>query len=79
MVKFGYKYVKYMIGVFIKCTNHNTHVYCDILDIFIKKFIKVFIKSVVFHHVGLLWLIQTKDNIEFDGDKICAHWCKERQ
>ena len=46
----------------------------------VKKYINpVFIKVVVFHHVGILWLIQTKDNIEFDGENICAHWCKERQ
>ena len=36
----------------------------------------IFIKSVVFHHVGLSWMIQTKEKIEFYADEIVSHCCK---
>ena len=34
------------------------------------------IKFVVFNHVGILWMIQPKEQIEFDVDEVFAHWCK---
>ena len=42
-----------------------------------KDIIRVFIKAVfVFHHIGISWLLQAKEQIELDVDETCAHWCK---
>ena len=51
--------------VWIKCNNCNKHVHCQILTLISEDIISVFIKAVVFHHVGLSRMIQTKEQIEF--------------
>ena len=38
--------------------------------------LSVFIESVVFHHVGLSCLIETKDQYDFTIDKTFPHWCE---
>ena len=35
-----------------------------------------FIKSIVFHHVALSWMIKTREKFEFDFDEKNHHWCK---
>ena len=34
-----------------------------------KEILPVFIKTVVFHHVGFSWMIETKDKIHFAVDE----------
>ena len=76
IVKFVYKYGKYLIDVYIQCENFNKHVHCEVLYTFTKYIIPSFIKSVVFPHVFISWLIQTKEQIQFDVDKTCSRWYK---
>ena len=30
----------------------------------------------MFHHVGIYWMIHTKEKIEFGVDEMIYHWCK---
>ena len=32
-------------------------------------------KSVVFHYVGLLWMIETKENFTFSVNEYYVEWC----
>ena len=57
--------------VWIECTNSNKHVNGKMSDTITKDIIPVFIESVVFRHVGISLLIQTKEQIDFDADKTC--------
>ena len=40
-----------------------------------KEILPVFIKAFVFHHVGLSWMIETKEQINFAVDKQYVYWC----
>ena len=42
-----------------------------------KDHILVFIKAVVFQHVGLSWLMNSRNNTEFDFECECPIWVKE--
>ena len=50
-------------SVRIQCTNCNKYFHCQIPKIVAKDVIPVFIKVVVFHHVGISRIIQTKEKI----------------
>ena len=39
---------------------------CEMSYIYTKDIILVFIRSILFHNVGISWLIQTKYKIDFD-------------
>ena len=73
MVQFGYIYDKYLIVVYIPCAICNKNVNFDMYDIVAKGIIVVFIKAVLFIHVGLSWLIQAKKKIELYIDETCTH------
>ena len=64
MVKFNYKQNstdQNLVGIYIKCINGKHEVYCKIDNIKDNYHIIVFIKAIVLQHVGISWLIQTKD------------------
>ena len=50
-------------SVRIQCTNCNKYFHCQISKIVSIGIITVFIKVVVFHHVGISRIIQTKEKI----------------
>ena len=51
-------------------------VHFEILYSVTKDIITVFIKAVVFNHVYLPWLIQTKEQNLFGADEEFLCWCK---
>ena len=68
MVKFDYKPTgtgHHLICLEIKCANYQQVFYYKIESIKDKDHILVFIKYIVFKHVGILWLIQAKETTEF--------------
>ena len=78
MVKFEYKYDD-LTSVWIHCTNCNIYVHFQTSKIVWKEIIPVFIKVVVFHHVYLSWMIQTKYQIQVDGDEYVSNFCRDAQ
>ena len=58
IVKFEYENNIELIGVYIHFDGCKRHVHCNISEAVGKYIITVFIKSVVFHHVGILWLFK---------------------
>ena len=63
--KFINKDNNYLIDVWIQCTSLNIHVHYEISNLFKKDTMPSCIKAVVLHHVGIHWLILTKEIINF--------------
>ena len=58
MIKFKYRNNTELVGVWIQCDSCKRHVYCKILEAFIKDNYLSFIKDIVFQNVGTSWLNQ---------------------
>ena len=41
----------------------------DIMNTTYKDIIIIFLLNTMFHHVGMLWLIETHDQLQYDMDK----------
>ena len=63
MVQFSYKDNEDLARVLIICARSKRNVNFNISDKVGKDTIHVFIKSVVFHHVDISWLIQSEDKL----------------
>ena len=55
-------------GECIKCTNCNKHIHFYISILILEDIIPVFIKAIVFNHVGISYIIKSKEKIEFPVD-----------
>ena len=54
------------IGFLTKCVNSERDINFYMTNKEVKSIIPIFIKIVLFQHVGLYWLIQSKYQIEYD-------------
>ena len=64
------------IFLIIHCGHFNININCDIIEAVGKYIIQYFIKSVVFQHVGIPCLIQSKEKMYFNVDEAYSHWIK---
>ena len=64
MVQFEYKFFD-TTGVWIQCNNSNKFQISKTLE---KYILPVFIKAVMFHHVGIYWMIETREQDELSVD-----------
>ena len=62
-------------GVWIKFTHCNKKVTFQFSETFTIYILPVFINAVVFHHLGLSWIIETKDHYGFSVDEKFPNWC----
>ena len=60
------KIISELSDVFVQCKNCNRNLHFKITEEVGKYIIPVFIKAIVFQHVGLSWLIWSKEKIGFD-------------
>ena len=64
-----------VIDVCIQCNRWNKVVTLQFSETVTIDIFTVFIKAVVFHHVGLLWMIEAKDKYQFSVDDHFIEWC----
>ena len=62
-------------GVWIMCTHCNKLVHFSLSETVTIDILPVFIKAIVFHHVGLSWMIETRYQYDFSVDKYFPCWC----
>ena len=65
-----------MNGVWIQCKIFKNSFHFQISKTVSKYIIPVFIRAILFHRVGILWMIQTKEKIDFSDDENLSCWCK---
>ena len=61
--------------VLIQCNNFSKSENFELYETVTIDILIVFIKDIVFHNVGLSWMILTKDQYEFDVEENCIEWC----
>ena len=61
--------------LWIKCANLNKKINCKFSETVTIDILPSFIKSIVFHLVGLSCLIETKDQYDFAVDEHFTPWC----
>ena len=64
-----------VIEVSIHYNHCNKTVTCEFSETVTIEILTVFIKAVVFHHVGLSRMILTKEKYEFSFKEIFIEWC----
>ena len=68
MVKYQFE-DDYVTGVWIQCTNSKKLFPCPLYETVTIDTIPVFIKAIVFHHVSISWMTQTKEKFNFSVDE----------
>ena len=79
LVNFDYKQTgtgQHLVGLATKRVNYKQEGFFKIENRNYKDHILVFIKYIVFQHVGILWCIQTKETTEFTFEKEFIFWVK---
>ena len=62
--------------MWIKCTHcNNKKIPCQLSKTLTIDILPVFIKAILFHRVGLSWVIQTKNIYDFAVDEHFPCWC----
>ena len=56
------------------CINCGKNIGCSLDNQKIENFITPFIANMVYHHIGVSWIIQSNKNISFDFQKHCPSW-----
>ena len=61
-------------AVVIMCINCGKSVGCSLYNKKIENFITHFVTNIVFHNIGLFWIIQSNKNLSFGFQKTFPSW-----
>ena len=76
LVKFQFKFYKDEVTeVFIQCNSCNKTTTCQFFETVLIEFYPGFIKSIVFYHAGLSWMIEIKDQYKIAVEYHFIEWC----
>ena len=64
-----------MIDISIQCNRWNKKVNCKCSETVTIDILPIFIKAVVFHHVGLSWMILPKKHNKLSVEEQFIEWC----